>query len=312
MASSLNRALCALVLLMPAVARADEPVIPLPTPVPAPKPLEPTPLPLPTPSDPTPQVRTRFVTDPITDFGIIGLSIGFTGMLQAIIGTGELRPQQPTSKDDLLSIDRSTVRPDVSKSAPMLSNIGVGVAISYAVAAPLISAYRFGGETGWNDAILFAESISLSLSATNLAKIAVRRPRPLAYQHEIDQQRLPPEQRTDVTGTDTALSFFSGHTAITSSIGATATYLAFARSPHTAWPWVIMGASLVTTTFVGHQRVAAGKHFPTDVIAGGLAGAAIGLMVPHLHREQTTKQRHVWVGGGFSDTSGTVSLQGLF
>ena len=165
MVLSLTRALCALVLLMPATAWADEPAIPLPTPVPAPKPIEPTPVPPPTPSDPTPVARTRFITDPVTDFGIIGLSLGFAGMLQAIIGTGELRPQQPTSKDDLLSIDRSTVRSDVSKSAPMLSNIGVGLAVSYAVAGPIISAYRFGGETGWNDAILFAESISLSLSA---------------------------------------------------------------------------------------------------------------------------------------------------
>src|SRR2546423_585667 len=35
---------------------------------------------------------------------------------------------------------------------------------------------------------------------------------------------------------------------------------------------------------VGLLRVLAGRHFPTDVLAGAAAGAAIGLTVPRLHR----------------------------
>jgi hypothetical protein len=40
-----------------------------------------------------------------------------------------------------------------------------------------------------------------------------------------------------------------------------------------------------------HERVRAGEHFPTDVIAGSIAGAGIGLVVPHLHRTEDIKQR---------------------
>ncbi|RYE82050.1 MAG: phosphatase PAP2 family protein [Myxococcales bacterium] len=258
--------------------------------------------------------RTRFIADPITDFGIIGLSLGFGLVLDALIGTGELTPQQPNTSAKLISIDRNSVSRTPSKGWNTVSNVGLYSAAGFAVIAPLISAYRFGGEAGWVDAIMFAETVSLTTSATNLAKIAVRRPRPLAYQRQaaLEAQYGAGSPEAAVTGTDTALSFFSGHASTVASIGATATYLSFARSPGTPWPWITLGASTAATVLTSYGRVAAGKHFPTDVIAGSLAGAAIGLMVPHLHRAQTAKQRPVWLGGNFSDRSGEVTVQGLF
>ena len=36
-----------------------------------------------------------------------------------------------------------------------------------------------------------------------------------------------------------------------------------------------------------YLRVRAGKHFLTDVIAGYAVGATIGILVPHLHRNQS-------------------------
>jgi membrane-associated phospholipid phosphatase len=73
---------------------------------------------------------------------------------------------------------------------------------------------------------------------------------------------------------------------MTASIGATATYLAFARSPRTARPWITLALATALSTFVSVERVRAGKHFPTDVIAGSLAGAGVGIVVPHLHRTE--------------------------
>jgi membrane-associated phospholipid phosphatase len=52
------------------------------------------------------------------------------------------------------------------------------------------------------------------------------------------------------------------------------------RLSHRAWNAVVLyGAA----TGVGALRVAAGKHFPTDIIVGAVLGSAIGWLVPTLH-----------------------------
>jgi undecaprenyl-diphosphatase len=73
------------------------------------------------------------------------------------------------------------------------------------------------------------------------------------------------------------------------------------------------------TTFTSVERVRAGKHFPTDVIAGAFAGAGIGVIVPHLHRTEDVQQRPVWVGFNSAPYTergdaqgGLLTLNGLF
>ena len=93
--------------------------------------------------------------------------------------------------------------------------------------------------------------------------------------------------------------------------------MAFTRSPDSARPWITLLAGTALTTFVVIERVRAGEHFPTDVIAGAVAGAGIGLVVPHLHRTEDIKQRRIWVGftprsGRDGDRGGLLNVSGLF
>jgi membrane-associated phospholipid phosphatase len=167
------------------------------------------------------------------------------------------------------------------------------------------------------DGMLYAESGSLTLALTDVTKIAVRRPRPLAYTEQAALDKSCPTPNTPnacpaITGTDTQLSFFSGHAAITASIGATATYLAFERSPHSPRPWITLVASVLLTGFVSVERVRAGAHFPTDVIAGSLFGSAVGVLVPQLHRRKE-QAPPVWIGlGPVPGGGGAGTLQGVF
>jgi undecaprenyl-diphosphatase len=111
--------------------------------------------------------------------------------------------------------------------------------------------------------------------------------------------------------TDATLSFFSGHAATTAALFTTATYLAFARSPGTIRPWLTLALGATVTALTDVGRVQAGKHFPTDVIAGSLAGIGVGIIVPHLHRSDATTRRPVWIGFEPRQGGGAVTFNGV-
>ncbi len=300
--------LCFSSLVTAAVAQAAEPSPPTPADTPPASttqaPIEPAKAPERKVSlEPKPAVakaagRATFNVDPIADTSIVAVSLGFAGMLELINSTGELRPQQIAPNFDrsqLIGIDRGAVTATPDKSAGPISNAGLGLAAAFALIDPVVSGFREKSvQTGLVDGFMYAQTVALTLAMTNVVKMAVRRPRPLAYV-EFDAHRHDTLAFSN-SSTDSALSFFSGHAAVTAAIGATATYLAFTRSPHTARPWITLGIAGIVTSVVSIERVRAGKHFPTDVIAGAVAGAGIGIVVPHLHRSEDVEQRRVWVG----------------
>ena len=53
---------------------------------------------------------------------------------------------------------------------------------------------------------------------------------------------------------------------------------------------VIWGAAVTYPAVVGIIRVQEGRHFPSDVIVGYVVGAAIGYVVPVLHRAGPAKR----------------------
>ena len=264
--------------------------------------------------------RVTFQSDPIADGCIIVVSLGSAGVLELINSTGEIRPQQIAAgfdRHNLISIDRGAVKSRFDQSAGSLSNMGLGIAALFAVVDPVLSGTRERSvQTGLVDGIMYAETISLTLALTNVVKMAVRRPRPIAYA-EAEAHKDDPGYSS--SSTDSSLSFFSGHSSMTGAIGATATYLAFARSPSSWRPWATLIVASGVTTFTSLERVRAGKHFPTDVIAGTLAGAGIGIVVPHLHRTEDVQERPVWVGfksAPYTERGtaqgGVLTLSGLF
>ncbi len=241
--------------------------------------------------------RALFDADPVADGAVIAVAAGFAGLLDLVNSTGEIRPQQISPNFDrsrLLGIDRGALSRNPDSDAGKYSNYGLYAAVGFALVDPVLSGFReHSVQTGLVDGIMYAESVTITWGLTNLTKMAVRRPRPLAYIEAAKHQGEPGYSNAD---TDSSLSFISGHASITATIAATATYLAFARSPRNARPWITLLVGTALTTFVSVERVFSAKHFPTDVIAGAIAGAGVGVLVPHLHRSEDIKQRRVWVG----------------
>jgi len=254
----------------------------------------------------------HFTLDPVSDGVVTAGGFGFAFLLGEVLGTGEIKPPLPSiTASGLLPIDRGAITQTIDPNASTYSSIGLYAAVGFAVLDPVLSGFRDGTDALIVDAFMYAESGSLALALTDATKIAVRRPRPIDYINcGTTAQQMEPGC---TTSTDLGLSFFSGHASTVAAIGATATYLAFVRSPHSPRPWITLGLATALTAFVSYERVRAGQHFPTDVIAGSMAGAAIGVLVPHLHRHRE-EAPPVWVGlaPASSGTGGSLSVQGLF
>ena len=234
---------------------------------------------------------------------VLSVSAGFALMAEMIIRTGELRPQDPVDPERLLFLDRPIALAEEREvSGHILSDTTLALTVGYAIFDTVRAGLRGSGD-GWSTyLVLYAESAAINWALATLAKIAFRRPRPAAY-FELRETGMVSDD------TNSALSFYSGHTAITSGLVATATYLAFTRGAPAWERWLTLGAGTVLTTYVAVQRVRARAHFPTDVIAGGLVGAGVGILVPHLNRGDG--RRPVGIPVGPSGSTG-FTLTGRF
>lgn len=271
-----------------------------------------TPLDLHARRDPSPtlELGQHFVLDPVADGTLTAIGFGFSGLLGLVLSTGEIRPPAPAfGASGLLPIDRIAVTQKLDPNAGTYSNLVLYGGLAFAAVDTLLSGFRDGWDAAVVDGFIYAESISLTLALTDVTKIAVRRPRPIDYMNCPVQPNGGASTSPACGSTDLGLSFFSGHAALVSSVGATATYLAFVRSPDTPRPWLTLAASAVATTFVSYERVRSGEHFPTDVIAGSMAGAAVGVLIPHLHRHKL-EPPPVWIGVMPAPRGASVSVNG--
>lgn len=79
-------------------------------------------------------------------------------------------------------------------------------------------------------------------------------------------------------------SFYGGHAAAAASVSFFAAKVFHDYHPgHKLTPY-LFGAALIPPAVVGYYRYKAGMHFPTDLLAGIGVGAAIGIIVPQLHK----------------------------
>jgi undecaprenyl-diphosphatase len=221
-----------------------------------------------------PLARQEITIDPTADGAILGASLAFGVLLELLVRTGELRPQEPTDPENLLSIDRPRALSDKYQDNDF-SDIGLALMGAYAI-TDVVLAGALDRDEWYDYMVMYGQGAAITLALTNLAKLAVRRPRPIAYQQV--RQGIHPSD------TNTALSFFSGHASLAGCLAATAAHLVWLRDDSTLLEKILVtaaGAALVVG--VGAFRVLEGDHFPTDVIAGALVGVGVGVLVPQVH-----------------------------
>jgi membrane-associated phospholipid phosphatase len=164
-----------------------------------------------------------------------------------------------------------------SSAADTASNVAVTTFTVAPILLDALDVHLSGGS--WSsygiDLVVMLEALTINGALNETMKLTVRRPRPLVYD--------PVAGSDDLTQPDSYLSFYSGHTSSTAAVTmAYATTFALRHPDSPALLWIYGGAAVGTAT-MGLLRVLAGKHFPTDVLAGAAVGSAVGLVVPRLH-----------------------------
>ena len=131
-------------------------------------------------------------------------------------------------------------------------------------------------KTYLTDLWVVAEALAWNGAIQDIVRRAVRRPRPFLY--------TPGAYPSERDGAEASFSFYSGHTSFAFALATSCAYTFTLRHPHSKWKWVIWPALLAVASIEPVLRVYSGDHFPTDVIVGAVAGSAIGLLFPALHR----------------------------
>ncbi len=125
------------------------------------------------------------------------------------------------------------------------------------------------------DAVILAEVLVLNSALNNLVRGVELWARPLYFSHEApEKERLSDQARS---------SFYSGHASSSFAL-ATAVVIFNSSRERPLVPTLPLAVGVYgTATAISALRVAAGKHYPTDVVAGAAVGSLVGWAIPKLH-----------------------------
>lgn len=154
--------------------------------------------------------------------------------------------------------------------APLLAIGGVGLAAKL----------DDHGDNWLADSLVVAESAAIAGVINFGVKAAFARERP--FVHQLAPADKPNTERPQ----DNNQSFYSGHSTLSMSLAISAGTVAHMRGYRYA-P-VLYGGGIALSLTTGYLRIAADKHWSTDVLTGWILGAAFGYAVPrYLHRKNT-------------------------
>jgi membrane-associated phospholipid phosphatase len=211
------------------------------------------------------------------------LEIGLTLGGLALVGVAELEKNALTPRHcgwcDPPGFDASlqrSLRWSSTHDAGLLSNITVAVTPVAMVGGLWLANLHGPLDEHVDDTLLVAESVTVTLVLTDIAKLSVARERPRVHVLSPAERAARPYDRQD------NLSFFSSHTsfafALACSAGTVASLRGYAGAPY------IWAGGLGLASAVGYLRIAADAHYTSDVVIGALVGSAVGISIPLLHR----------------------------
>lgn len=212
-----------------------------------------------------------------------GLGLGYA--LSEIVFKPQLAPtparwddRHASSADALNALDRQGDRARWARPrvAATVSDVGLGIAALSGFGLTALAGATGGGrlpDIALDEAIV-AESTLAAMALNQAMKFIAGRERPCKH---FALPSIPVPCGNDAR--DDNLSWFSGHTTFVATLTASSATVAFMRGyPLAPLP---LGVGALLTGATGYLRIAATKHYVTDVLTGAAVGAAVGFLVPY-------------------------------
>ncbi|HEY6050416.1 MAG TPA: phosphatase PAP2 family protein, partial [Thermoanaerobaculia bacterium] len=176
-------------------------------------------------------------------------------LLPYVFASDLIHPRCPCDPSEVNALDRHVI----GNHNKLLDDASDATA-AVAVAAPLLlDAVDLGlSEPFLEDAAVYAETLAVNGALVSFAKYTVQRPLPRTYEGDPGLVSRPGGYR----------SFYSGHTSLTVAALAASAMTLRLRRGEKVWPWIVAG---LVGAMVSAERVAAGRHFYTDVAVGFVA-----------------------------------------
>ncbi len=206
-------------------------------------------------------------------------------------------PSDLRAKEDFFPWDRKVLG-RYSKTAQTMSDVGSFIAV-----APLaIGGYAWysGASNGKEFAtfsLMFVQSV-LFQNGINLATRSLEVwPRPYIYSDTEEGKNAAESAKGEAYG-----SFFSGHASAAFTVAVFASEWYDQVFPNSANTGVVRALAFSLAGVESVLRVAAGKHYPTDILMGALVGTGVSYGILTLHKKRNEKYS-LWAGPGVIGTT---------
>ena len=150
-------------------------------------------------------------------------------------------------------------------------------------------------------ALMYGEVLLIQGSINGIVKGTVLRTRPYVY-----DENSPFDETTN---TKARVSFFSGHTSITSAITFFTAKVFTEYIGNNTTKIIIWSAAALIPAVTAISRVNTHWHFPTDVIVGYAFGALVGYFIPELHKNRLNESVSVNPSFNFDKPSLSILIK---
>ena len=167
---------------------------------------------------------------------------------------------------------RDALRWNDTGAAANASNLMAAVVPVAALGLGALSASHDGRIGQWpRDALIVAEAAMTAGAIHSMVAYSVGRARPYT--------------RTGLSrGSDDNVSFYSGHTSWAFSVAVASGMVVSLH--HDRLAPLVWGVGLASAAATGWLRIAADRHYATDVLTGAVVGSAVGFLVPYVARRR--------------------------